>query len=128
MKFPSGQKKTCQFRIHLFLFCFLLVGFLIQPAFCQDKLWGSVPYGGQGTGVVYSFNADGSDFKIVKTFEIEGLNPGSHLLYRSDGFLYGVLYGMSSDRNGRAIFKIKVDGSGFRSEERRVGKECRSRW
>lgn len=114
MKFRYRQEKTDQFiTLQRFLFSFVLFGLLIQPAFCQDKLWGTVPYGGQGTGVVYSFNADGSGFEVVKMLETEGSNPGTHLLYRADGFLYGVLYGMGLNRSGMSIFKIKADGTGF---------------
>ena len=44
-----------------------------------------------------------------------------YLLYSS--VLSGVLYGLKAE-----IVRVEVDVGNGRSEERRVGKECRSRW
>jgi uncharacterized repeat protein (TIGR03803 family) len=89
---------------------FLLV--TIHEANCQDRIWGSLPYGGQGVGLVYNFNSDGSEFKIVKEFVLETKNPSGRLNDFNDGYLYGTTSYKNSFESGE-FFRMKSDGTEF---------------
>src|SRR3989442_12741933 len=60
---------------------------------------------------------------------IDNLKAGDKVI--TSGGIYGTIVGFKDDRIQLRIaenVKIELSRSGVRSEERRVGKECRSRW
>jgi uncharacterized repeat protein (TIGR03803 family) len=83
-----------------------------------SKVFGTTNTGGSDNdGVLYSMNADGSDYQILHTFTgsaTDGANPVGTLTL--DGStLYGTTGGGGSGSNGYGgtIFSINVDGTGF---------------
>src|ERR1041385_8477199 len=103
----------------------------------SDGMLYGTTYGGHGSDVggVFRIGKDGNNFGVIHKFtSAEGDQPSAAVIEATNGVLYGTTYQDGPDGGG-SIFKINKDGSGFavlhnfnyRSEERRVGKECRSR-
>lgn len=84
-------------------------------AVSEGRLFGTTGAGGSGNGVVFSLNADGSDFSVLHTFT--GTNPDGAKPYGSVSLsgttLYGTTYGGGSG-NG-TVFKVGTDGSGYQT-------------
>lgn len=95
----------------IFLFT-LFVLWSAKDIQAQGKLWGTAKTGGKGTGFIYNFNDDGSNFNVAKVFDLEARVPTGQLLHATDGMLYGVTrYGGSFD--GGTLFKVSNDGGNF---------------
>src|SRR3712207_5902116 len=89
-----------------------------------------IPY--VGSGVFASAASMDKEF-TKKLLTAAGLPQGDHVVLRDpSGALSadpGVLDAVTQERLGLPVFvKPSRAGSSIRSEERRVGKECRSRW
>ncbi|MGC3944658.1 MAG: T9SS type A sorting domain-containing protein [Chryseolinea sp.] len=85
--------------------------FYAQSGICQDKIWGMTALGGQqGYGVIYTTNADGSDYRVVHHFDgINGQLPESKLLKAPNGRLYGVTHSGGLHKSG-VLFEIDQSG------------------
>jgi len=92
---------------------------------CQDRIWGTLPYGGQGVGLVYNFNSDGTEFKIVKEFELETRHPAGRLTDLNDGYLYGTT-SYRTNIDGGDFFRIKADGTDFSIIKKFIGESPNS--
>ena len=64
--------------------------------------------------IVLSYNDEETDWKVKKNI--------SRFIYRLKKYRTGNRF------SGEYTYKINQDSELYRSEERRVGKECRSRW
>jgi uncharacterized repeat protein (TIGR03803 family) len=75
-------------------------------------LYGMTPAGGSGNGTIFSCNADGSNYQIVRDFDgTGGATPlGSFIL--DSGVLYGMTSAGGANSNG-IIFSCNTDGSNF---------------
>ena len=94
------------------ILCIVFFLVTIYDTNCQDRVWGSLPYSGNGVGLVYNFNSDGSEFKIVKEFKLESKNPLGRLNDFNDGYLYGTTSYKNSIEGGE-FFRMKSDGTEF---------------
>src|SRR3712207_8535182 len=63
----------------------------------------------------------GTDWKLILTFGYSSLNRFTSSLKAGPSFV-------GSEVSQKVSSALRLAGSTFRSEERRVGKECRSRW
>ena len=62
--------------------------------------------------------------KLIWKYYMGDYNSGSSPIFGYDG----VLYVLTTNDNNSCLFTFKNKKLQLRSEERRVGKECRSRW
>ncbi len=76
------------------------------------KLWGVTQFGGEGSGVIFTLDTDGSNYQVVHKFQkLSGKSPLGALLD-----VGGVLWGTTNEggENGVGlVFSIKNDGSDF---------------
>lgn len=108
MKQQADHNSYCMKKTILIItFSFIYISCL-----SQDRIWG-VSSGGMGAGLIYSINTDGTNFKIVKNFDLEAGRPDS-FIEGNDGFLYGIAKIGGNDNGGR-IIKVKKDGTTYYS-------------
>jgi uncharacterized repeat protein (TIGR03803 family) len=93
----------------LILICILLSS---RGVTSQDLIWGTLPYAGNGAGLVYNFEGDGANFKVVKNFDLSTKHPIGGLNDFQNGYLYGVTR-FNDGILGGDIFRMKEDGSDF---------------
>ena len=81
----------------------------------NNALYGTTAAAGSsGAGTVFAVNTDGTDFRIVHSFNYwDGANPWSGLIL-SGNTLYGTTYqGGSSGWGNGTVFAVNTDGTGF---------------
>ncbi|MBL7864307.1 MAG: T9SS type A sorting domain-containing protein [Cyclobacteriaceae bacterium] len=79
----------------------------------SGKLYGTTVYGGAfERGTLYSINADGTGYQVVKSFDGYAWQPYGTLVGNPSGTLFGVAYGGGTNALG-ALYSIKEDGSNF---------------
>src|SRR3989475_11292799 len=66
--------------------------------------------------------------RALVTGASSGIGEGIARAFGAAGASVVVNYGGNADAAHRVVDEVKATGSDARSEERRVGKECRSRW
>lgn len=80
----------------------------------DGKLYGTTQIGGaSGNGVIYSMNADGTDYTKLHEFtDAEGYEPSGKLLEASDGKLYGACRHGGPTGVG-ILYRMNKNGTGF---------------
>jgi len=75
---------------------------------------GTTRAGGNGRGVIFNLNSDGSNYLLQKNFSPNAYNgPQSGLIKGTDGKLYGMIMAGGAPSNG-VVFSIQPDGSDYR--------------
>jgi uncharacterized repeat protein (TIGR03803 family) len=106
--FVSRAPKLAQ----LFLTMCTVACLFATEGLSQNHLWGTLPQGGKGVGLIYNFKTDGSDFKIAKTFELDLQEPLGYILDGDNGYFYGVSQSSGAFSKG-ALYKVSTDGTIF---------------
>ena len=78
--------------------------------------------GGKGLNITIPFKREAWQFVDERSERAEQAGAVNTLLFREDGVIYG------DNTDGVGFIRDFTCNHGVRSEERRVGKECRSRW
>ncbi|MEP1095203.1 MAG: choice-of-anchor tandem repeat GloVer-containing protein [Cyclobacteriaceae bacterium] len=78
-----------------------------------DKLWGISAKGGNGVGIIYNLNADGSAFTIVS----EGLKFTNGGLLEYDGKLWGTASSGGYNETDGTIFSVSLSTFDFQIEK-----------
>jgi uncharacterized repeat protein (TIGR03803 family) len=80
-------------------------------------LYGVAAEGGlYGRGTIFKMNLDGSGAQVLHNFRgVDGANPVGQSLSISNGVLYGVTYSGGTAYVYGTVFRIGLDGQGFRS-------------
>ncbi len=81
-----------------------------------DTLYGTAAYGGtNGDGTVFAVNTNGTDFRLLHTFDYsDGENPSFGLTLSGDR-LYGAAYRGGTNGNSGTVFTVNTDGTGFKT-------------
>lgn len=89
-----------------------LLVFVAQSGHCQNKIWGMTAMGGtHGFGVIFTTNADGSDYRVIHHFDsVNGKWPESKLLKAPNGKLYGTTHSGGIHNDG-VLFEIDPNGN-----------------
>jgi uncharacterized repeat protein (TIGR03803 family) len=86
-----------------------------SPVLVGDNLYGMTRWGGNGTGIVYSYNTKLGTYNQLHLFRADGKDGSSPLgtiTPGSDGFLYGLTW-LGGNHNLGTLFRLKPDGLSF---------------
>ena len=78
----------------------------------QNHLWGTLPFGGKGAGMIYNVKTDGSDFKVSKVFNIEMQRPLAYMTDGGNSYFYGVAHTGDAPTGG-VLYRVSANGNDF---------------
>lgn len=80
----------------------------------DGKIYGTATRGGEGFGVLFRFNTDGTGYQVVHTFsQTDRGRPSSNLVQLADGRLLGMLIFTPHSHQAPRVFLTNTDGTGF---------------
>lgn len=84
----------------------------------DGNLYGTTPQGGSANlGVVFRIAPDGTGFAVLHNFTsgtTDGANPEAGVIQGADGMIYGTTMSGGGSGNFGTVFKMALDGSGFK--------------